>query len=143
MKASDPLIVLATHFALLSLFAIGGANAAIPEMYRIAVHVEGWLTEQQFSDLFAIAQFRMVDRYHALGIDPRELFRRADRLLFGLSRKLGNVPGTDRPYLLAPDPDAPGYEEHLEFVLPGDGQRSIGARAMMRAIDLGARLLPS
>jgi len=56
MKASDPLIVLASHFALLSLFAIGGANAAIPEMYRIAVHLEGWLTEQQFSDLFAIAQ---------------------------------------------------------------------------------------
>jgi chromate transporter len=56
MKTSDPLIVLASHFALLSLFAIGGANAAIPEMYRIAVQVEGWLTEQQFSDLFAIAQ---------------------------------------------------------------------------------------
>jgi chromate transporter len=56
MKASDPLIVLASHFALLSLFAIGGANAAIPEMYRIAVQLEGWLTDQQFSDLFAIAQ---------------------------------------------------------------------------------------
>jgi len=56
MKATDPLIVLASHFALLSLFAIGGANAAIPEMYRIAVQVEGWLTDQQFSDLFAIAQ---------------------------------------------------------------------------------------
>ncbi len=56
MKATDPLIALATHFALLSLFAIGGANAAIPEMYRIAVHLEGWLTDQQFSDLFAIAQ---------------------------------------------------------------------------------------
>jgi chromate transporter len=56
MKATDPLFVLASHFALLSLFAIGGANAAIPEMYRIAVHLEGWLTDQQFSDLFAIAQ---------------------------------------------------------------------------------------
>lgn len=56
MKAADPLALLASHFALLSLFAIGGANAAIPEMYRIAVHLEGWLTDQQFSDLFAIAQ---------------------------------------------------------------------------------------
>jgi chromate transporter len=56
MKASDPLIVLASHFALLSLFAIGGANAAIPEMYRIAVQLEGWMTDQQFADLFAIAQ---------------------------------------------------------------------------------------
>jgi chromate transporter len=56
MKATDPLAVIAGHFALLSLFAIGGANAAIPEMYRIAVQLEGWLTDQQFSDLFAIAQ---------------------------------------------------------------------------------------
>lgn len=56
MKPADPLAVIAGHFALLSLFAIGGANAAIPEMYRIAVHLEGWLTDQQFSDLFAIAQ---------------------------------------------------------------------------------------
>jgi chromate transporter len=56
MKATDPLTILAGHFALLSLFAIGGANAAIPEMYRIAVQLEGWLTDQQFSDLFAIAQ---------------------------------------------------------------------------------------
>lgn len=56
MKSADPLAALASHFALLSLFAIGGANAAIPEMYRIAVHLEGWLTDQQFSDLFAIAQ---------------------------------------------------------------------------------------
>ncbi|MGD9920129.1 MAG: chromate transporter [Pseudorhodoplanes sp.] len=56
MKASDPLMLLAGHFALLSLFAIGGANAAIPEMYRIAVQLEGWLTAEQFSDLFAIAQ---------------------------------------------------------------------------------------
>jgi chromate transporter len=56
MKTTDPLIALATHFALLSLFAIGGANAAIPEMHRVAVELERWMTDQQFSDLFAIAQ---------------------------------------------------------------------------------------
>ncbi|MFN3349399.1 chromate transporter, partial [Pseudorhodoplanes sp.] len=56
MKPADPLLVLAGHFALLSLFAIGGANAAIPEMYRIAVQTEGWMTDRQFADLFAIAQ---------------------------------------------------------------------------------------
>lgn len=56
MKPADPLPTLAGHFALLSLFAIGGANAAIPEMYRIAVQLEGWMTNQQFADLFAIAQ---------------------------------------------------------------------------------------
>ena len=56
MKGSDPLLTLAAHFALLSLFAIGGANAAIPEMHRIAVELQRWMTDQQFSDLFAIAQ---------------------------------------------------------------------------------------
>lgn len=56
MKGPDPLSALASHFALLSLFAIGGANAAIPEMQRVAVELERWMTDQQFSDLFAIAQ---------------------------------------------------------------------------------------
>jgi chromate transporter len=56
MKSTDPLTALATHFALLSLFAIGGANAAIPEMQRVAVEIERWMTDRQFSDLFAIAQ---------------------------------------------------------------------------------------
>ncbi len=53
---SDPLVTLGANFALLSLFAIGGANAAIPEMHRFVVEAQGWLTDQQFSDLFAISQ---------------------------------------------------------------------------------------
>ncbi len=56
MKGSDPLLTLAANFAMLSLFAIGGANAAIPEMHRLVVEVQRWMTDQQFSDLFAIAQ---------------------------------------------------------------------------------------
>ena len=54
--SANPLGSLAVHFALLSLFAIGGANAAIPEMHRIAVEVERWMTERQFTDAFALAQ---------------------------------------------------------------------------------------
>ena len=50
------LLTLAGHFALMSLFAIGGANSAVPEMHRLAVEVERWMTEQQFADMFAIAQ---------------------------------------------------------------------------------------
>jgi len=50
------LVTLAGYFALMSLFAIGGANAAVPEMHRLAVDIMGWMTERQFSDLFAIAQ---------------------------------------------------------------------------------------
>jgi chromate transporter len=47
---------LAATFALLSVFAIGGANAVIPEMHRQAVDIQGWMTGRRFTDLFAIAQ---------------------------------------------------------------------------------------
>jgi chromate transporter len=50
------LLTLTGQFALMSLFAIGGANSAVPEMHRLAVEVERWMTEQQFTDMFAIAQ---------------------------------------------------------------------------------------
>ena len=52
----NPLLTLAGYFALLSLFAVGGANAAIPEMHRIAVDVMHWMNDRQFADMFAIAQ---------------------------------------------------------------------------------------
>lgn len=52
----SPLPVLAGYFGALSLFAVGGANAAIPEMHRVAVDVMGWMTDRQFADMFAIAQ---------------------------------------------------------------------------------------
>jgi chromate transporter len=55
MKDS-PLTTLFGYFALLSLFAVGGANAAIPEMHRIAVDVMHWMSDRQFADMFAIAQ---------------------------------------------------------------------------------------
>ena len=54
--ASDTYIALAVNFALMSLFAIGGANAAVPEMHRLAVDVMQWMTDRQFTDMFAIAQ---------------------------------------------------------------------------------------
>jgi chromate transporter len=53
---NNPLLSLAGYFALLSLFAVGGANAAIPEMHRISVHVMQWMTDRQFGDMFAISQ---------------------------------------------------------------------------------------
>jgi chromate transporter len=40
----------------MSLFAVGGANAAIPEMHRIAVDVQHWMTDRQFADIYAISQ---------------------------------------------------------------------------------------
>ena len=50
------LLALAGYFSLMSLFAIGGANSAVPEMYRVAVEIENWMTDRQFADTFAIAQ---------------------------------------------------------------------------------------
>ncbi len=52
----SPLPALFGYFALLSLFAVGGANAAIPEMHRISVEVMHWMNDRQFADMFAIAQ---------------------------------------------------------------------------------------
>ena len=53
---SNPVFALALTFATMSLFAVGGANSAIPEMHRIAVDVNHWLTDKQFTDVYAIAQ---------------------------------------------------------------------------------------
>jgi chromate transporter len=52
----NPLLALFVYFAMLSLFAVGGANAAIPEMHRIAVEMMHWMDDRQFVDMFAIAQ---------------------------------------------------------------------------------------
>jgi chromate transporter len=55
-SGGNPILTLLWTFALMSLFAIGGANSAIPEMHRIAVDVRHWLTDRQFADMFAISQ---------------------------------------------------------------------------------------
>jgi chromate transporter len=57
MKADGgTLTTLAGYFALMSLFAIGGANSAVPEMHRLVVDVQHWMTGRQFTDMFALAQ---------------------------------------------------------------------------------------
>jgi len=50
------LSTIAMQFALLSLFAIGGATTAVPEIHRQAVELHHWMTDRQFSELFAISQ---------------------------------------------------------------------------------------
>jgi chromate transporter len=53
---SDILIALAVQFAIMSMLALGGANAVVPEMHRQAVELRSWMTERQFADMFAISQ---------------------------------------------------------------------------------------
>jgi chromate transporter len=57
MKAdSDILFTLAVQFAVMSLLALGGANAVVPEMHRQAVELRGWMSDREFADMFAISQ---------------------------------------------------------------------------------------
>jgi len=53
---ANPILTLAWTFGLMSLFAVGGANSAVPEMHRVAVDVRHWMTDTQFADIFAISQ---------------------------------------------------------------------------------------
>ena len=48
--------VLAAQMATLSLLAFGGANTVVPEIHRNAVEVNRWMSDQDFANLFAIAQ---------------------------------------------------------------------------------------
>jgi chromate transporter len=52
----NPVASLVWTFGLMSLFAVGGANSAIPEMHRVAVDVQHWMSDKQFADVFAISQ---------------------------------------------------------------------------------------
>ncbi|HVV92347.1 MAG TPA: chromate transporter [Hyphomicrobiales bacterium] len=52
MKAGLPSLVL--PFLALSMVAIGGANATVPEMHRL-VTAAGWMSDDTFANLFAIS----------------------------------------------------------------------------------------
>ncbi|MGP0061067.1 MAG: chromate transporter [Beijerinckiaceae bacterium] len=55
MKGSI-LLELATTFAVISLVAIGGANATIPEIHRQIVEQLHWIDDAGFAELIAVAQ---------------------------------------------------------------------------------------
>jgi len=56
MIAPASLFGIAVTFGWLSLFAVGGAAAAIPEIHRIAVELNHWMSDTQFADAYAISQ---------------------------------------------------------------------------------------
>jgi chromate transporter len=51
----DTLTQLAIDFLSVSLIAVGGAAAVLPEIQRSVVDVHGWMTAAQFSELFGLA----------------------------------------------------------------------------------------
>jgi len=50
------LVELARQFGFLSFLAIGGVNSLIPEIHRRVVDVQGWMTNAEFAQAFAISQ---------------------------------------------------------------------------------------
>lgn len=56
MKPADALLALAGQVSVLSLLAFGGVNAVVPELRRLAVDSHHWMTDADFSALFAISQ---------------------------------------------------------------------------------------
>jgi chromate transporter len=50
------LAALGLHFALLSLMAIGGISAILPDMQRYLVEAHHWLSATQFADAYALGQ---------------------------------------------------------------------------------------
>jgi len=56
MNDQDVLAELGLRFAIISLMAIGGANAILPEMHRMVVDQHGWMSSETFANLYALAQ---------------------------------------------------------------------------------------
>ena len=52
----SPLVTIALRFAVLSLIAVGGVTSILPEVHRVTVDVHHWLTDAEFTQMFAIAQ---------------------------------------------------------------------------------------
>jgi chromate transporter len=50
------LVDMAAYFSLLSLVSVGGLPGVLPELQRYVIEVKGWLTPQDFLQLYAIGQ---------------------------------------------------------------------------------------
>jgi chromate transporter len=56
VNESNVLWQLAWGFMAISLIAVGGGIAVVPEMHRLVVEVHGWMSDARFAQLFALAQ---------------------------------------------------------------------------------------
>ena len=52
----SPLVSLALRFAVLSLLAVGGVTAVVPEVHRVVVEVHHWASDAEFTQMFVIAR---------------------------------------------------------------------------------------
>lgn len=56
MMNGQPIVQIGLTFALLSLVAVGGANAVLPDMHRQVVDTLHWMSDADFAQAFALAQ---------------------------------------------------------------------------------------
>jgi len=52
----NKLFTLAWVFVLLSILAVGGGTAVLPEMQRMTVHDFHWITDKQFRAIYGLGQ---------------------------------------------------------------------------------------
>jgi len=50
------ILQIAFYFALLSIVSVGGIPSVMPEMQRIVVDVQGWMSAAEYTQIFAIGQ---------------------------------------------------------------------------------------
>ena len=56
MRRPSVLMALAAHLALLSSISFGGFPTVLPDVRNFVVVTNGWLTDQEFANCFAMAQ---------------------------------------------------------------------------------------
>ncbi len=72
---NNPLTQLLAIFSLLSILAVGGGTAVLPEMKNLTVGYEHWLTDDQFRNIYSLGQLApgpnmlmvLVIGYHVAG----------------------------------------------------------------------------
>ena len=52
----NKLLSMTLVFATLSILAVGGGTALLPEMQRVLVHQYHWITDRQFRDIYSLGQ---------------------------------------------------------------------------------------
>ena len=153
MTGIGVLVGIALAFGWLSLFAVGGAAAAIPEIHRIAVDLNHWMTDAQFADAYAIAQLSpgpnvlivTLVGYHVAGIAGALVATLAmcvptAALAFTVSRLLKRAGDSPWPALAqaALVPLSIGLMAAINFMIHSDFKWVLLAMALVWAASIAA-----
>jgi chromate transporter len=56
MTSHSSPVALAMHLAFLSCISFGGFSSVLPDLHNLVVTANGWVTDQEFANFFALAQ---------------------------------------------------------------------------------------